>query len=93
MLDRAAQAGVAAEGVAQQVRLAEPEVIDQRGDVVAEVLVPELPVDVRGAAVPLQFDGDDPAVPRQLVEQIAEHAGQAVAARRPETTPSGTSLG
>jgi hypothetical protein len=80
VLDGGAQAGSRAEGVAEQVGTAEVQALDDSGDVVAEALVAEVPIDVAGVAVALQFDGDHPAVHRQPVEQISRHAGQAEAA-------------
>ena len=72
MLYRASQAGLASQGVAEQVRLRQPEACDNAGDVVAETLEAEGPLDVAGVAMPLQFDGDHPAVTREGVEQFAD---------------------
>jgi hypothetical protein len=77
MLDGAAQAGAAAEGVPEQVSLPQAEVLDHCGDVVAEPLEAEGTAGVPGVAVGLQLDRDDLALPGQLAEQLTEHAGQA----------------
>ena len=53
------QRDAAAERVADDVRPVEPEVVDQRGDVVGHELDVERPVDVGGAPVPLQVGCDD----------------------------------
>jgi hypothetical protein len=76
VLNGAAQAGAGTERVAEQVRLAKTELLDQTGDVVAERLVAEGPVDVAGVTVALQLNGDDATVRRQPLEQISELARQ-----------------
>ena len=50
---------------------------DQRGDVVGHRLEAQRAADVRGAAVRLQVDGDDPAVLRERGQHRAEHLTRA----------------
>src|SRR5215475_7061433 len=82
VLDRAAQAGAAAEGVAKQVSRAEPEVPDHAGYVVTELLPAERPGYVARVAMSLQLDGNDLAVLRELAGEACVHGSQSVTAMR-----------
>jgi hypothetical protein len=53
VLDGATEAGAAAEGVAEQVRLPKAEILDQPGDVVAEALEAEGAASVPGVTMAL----------------------------------------
>ena len=64
VLDRDPPCDLAAERVAHDVGLLEPELLEQAGDVVGQVLGAQRPVDVRGAAVALEV-GDDHAPARR----------------------------
>jgi hypothetical protein len=77
VLDGAPQAGTATERIAKQVGLAQAEVLDQRGDVVPEALIPERARRIAGVPVALHFNRDDPPLRGKLVEEIREHADQA----------------
>jgi len=61
VLDRGAQRHEATERVAHDVGPGEAEVLDERRDVAGHDLRAQRAVDVGGAAVCLQVDGDDPA--------------------------------
>ena len=71
--DRSEQRHAAAERVADDVRLLEPEVVDEGRDVVGHEPDVDRPIDVRGAAVPLEVDRDDLVALGQRGEYRPEH--------------------
>jgi hypothetical protein len=83
MPHRRQQGHPAAERVAHHVRLAGPEVIDQRRDVIGHEPDVERPVDVGGPAVPLQVDGDDLVALRQCGQDGPESVADTVLSSRP----------
>ena len=74
MLDRRAQAGSAAEGVAPQIRPRDPEPIEGGRDVVGERLEAQRSIGVGRVAVALELDGDHPAPARQARAQRRQRA-------------------
>ncbi len=62
----------AAEAEAEYVRPVDREVVKQGGDVTGEVAEVDVTVDVRRAAMPLQFGGDYLPVGGQVGQQPAE---------------------
>ena len=73
MLNRGSQRDAAAERIAHDIGLREPELLDERGDIVGHRLVGERAVDIGGAPVPLQIDSDDLAPRRELRQHRTEH--------------------
>ena len=73
ILHRSEQRNAAAERIADDVGLLQPEVVDERRDVVGHQLDVDRPVDVRRAPVPLEVDGDDLMALRQRGERRPEH--------------------
>ena len=80
------------QAVSDQIGPGQAEMVEQRGDVVGEQLVPQRPADVAGVPVTLQLDGDDPPArgePRRVVVQqvrgherpVDQHQGRAGALR------------
>jgi hypothetical protein len=80
VLDRGAQGGRAAEGVAHHVGLHQAEMPDEGGDVIGQGLVPQRPVHVRGVTMSLQVDRDNPALLGQQREDRSIHLAHAEAA-------------
>ena len=68
VLDGGEERDPAAERVADDVRLVEPEVVDERRDVVGHEPDVDRPVDVGGPAVALEVDGDHLVVSRRAPE-------------------------
>jgi hypothetical protein len=58
VLDRREERDPAAERITDEVRLVEPEVVDERGDVVGHEPDVDRPIDVGRSAVTLEVDGD-----------------------------------
>ena len=73
ILHRSEQRHAAAERVADDIRLLEPEVVDQGSDVVGHEPDVDRPIDVRRAPVPLEVDRDDLVALRQRGEYRPEH--------------------
>ena len=73
ILHRSEERNAAAERIADDVRLLQPEVVDERRDVVCHQLHVDRPVDVRRAPVPLEVDDDDLVALRQRGEDRPEH--------------------
>ena len=71
--DRGEERHPAAERVADDVGLLEPEVVDERRDVVGHEPDVDRPIDVGGPAVALEVDRDDLVVLRQGREDRPEH--------------------
>jgi len=80
------------QAVSDQIGPGQAEMVEQRGDVVGEQLVPQRPADVAGVPVTLQLDGDDAPArgePRRVVVQqvrrherpVDQHQGRAGALR------------
>jgi len=88
MLDRGAQGGPAAEGVAHHVGLREAQVPDEPGDVIAHRLEAHRPIDVRGAAVRLQVDRDHPAALGQHRQDRGVHLARAEPAVQQDERPA-----
>jgi len=79
--DRDLERDARADAVAEQIRLWQAEVVEQRDDVLGQQLEPQGPVDVGGVPVRLQFNGDDlPAggQPRRVVLHQADGHQRAV---------------
>ena len=87
--DRRAERHAAAERVADDVRLVEPEVVDQRRDVVGHQPHVDRSVDVGGAAVPLQVDGDDLVALGQRGQDRPEHLARPEPAVQQDQRPPG----
>ena len=77
MLRRGEERYPSAERVADEVRLLEPEVVDQGRDVVGHEPDVDRPIDVCGAAVPLEVDRDDLVALGQHREDRPEHLTRA----------------
>ncbi|HET6918042.1 MAG TPA: hypothetical protein VFI46_01110 [Jiangellaceae bacterium] len=73
VLRRCVQRHPTAERVTHQVRLVEPEVGGERRDVIGHQPHVNRSIDVCGAAVPLQVDGDDLVALRQCRNDRPEH--------------------
>ena len=73
VVDRRLERDAAAERVADEVGLVEPEVVDEGGDVVAHRDDAQRPVDVGGPPVALEVGGDDPVPGGELVDHWPEH--------------------
>ena len=80
MPDRQLQPDAAAHAIADDVGLTDAEVLHQRGDVVRHLLVLQGAIDVGGAAVSLQIDGDDLPALGQVRQQRLHGAGRHVGA-------------
>jgi hypothetical protein len=89
VLGRGVERHPAAEGVAHQVRGVQPEVVDERGDVIGHEPDVERSVDVGGAAVALQVDDDDLAAFGQGGKGRPEHLARAEPAVQQEHRPPG----
>jgi hypothetical protein len=86
-----AQAGAAAQRVADQVDPVQAEMAGQGGEVVTELLEAERAVGVRAVAVAAQVDGDHPPVGCQVLGQVAQHQrGPETAVRRDHRDATGT---
>ena len=73
VLHRGEQCNAAAEGVADDVWLLEPEVVDEGHDVVGHESDVDRPIDVRGAPMSLEVDRDHLVPFRQRWEHRPEH--------------------
>src|SRR2546421_4666555 len=73
MPGRGLQRHPAPERVAPHVGLVEPEMVDERRDVVGHEAHLDGPVDVRGAPVALQVDRDDLVARGELRHHLGEH--------------------
>jgi hypothetical protein len=72
VIQRELQRHPAAEAEAEHVRPVDAEMAEQPGHVAREVTQVDVAVDVSGAAVSLQFGGDQPAPRGQVGQQVAE---------------------
>ena len=77
LLPRGEERDPAAERVADDIRLLQPEVVDEGRDVVGHEPDVDRPIDVGGAAVPLEIDRDDPVALGQGGEDRPEHLTRA----------------
>ena len=75
--------------IADHVRLVEPEMIDQRADVVGRRVEADWPVDVGGPAVALKVGGDDLVVRRERPNVRAERLARPEAAVEQDQRPAG----
>jgi len=75
MADGSAHGDAAADRVAHNVGLREPKMLDQRGDVVGHRFVTQWAVDIGGAPVSLQIDGNHFPVLRKRRHDVAEYFG------------------
>jgi hypothetical protein len=89
VLDRGQQRHPAAERVAHHVGLVQPEVGDERGDVIGHQPHVDRPVDVGGPAVPLQVHGDDLVPLRQRGKDRPEHLTRPEPAVQEDHRPPG----
>ena len=79
----------ATERVADDVRLVQPEVVDERGDVVGHQPDVDRSIDVGGAAVALQVDGDDLVALRERGKNRPEHLARPEPAVQQDQRPPG----
>ena len=73
MLDGGPQGDAAAQRVAHDVGLFDPQMLDQGGDVVSHQLEAQRAIDVGGAPMGLQIDGDHLPVLGEGWQHLAEH--------------------
>ena len=93
VFDRGHERHAATQRVADNVRPVEPEVADQRGDVVGHEPDVEWPIDVGGAPVPLQVGGNDLVVGGKCRPDRPEHLARAEAAmHQDERSPGALGL-
>jgi len=64
------------EAVSDQVGPDQAEVVEERGDVTGQQLVPQRPADIAGVPVALQLDGDDPPARGQQRRVVVHQAGR-----------------
>ena len=86
---RGEERDAAAERVADEVGLLEPEVVDEGRDVVGHEPDVDRPIDVGGAAVPLEVDRDDLVALGQRREDRPEHLARAEPAVEQDQRPPG----
>ena len=79
----------ATERVAHDVGLLEPEVVDERGDVVGHELDVDRPIDVGGPAVALEIGDDDLVARREGRQQRPEHLARPEPAVEEDERPPG----
>ena len=89
ILHRGEQRDAAAERVADDVRLLQPEVVDEGRDVVGHEPDVDRPIDVGGAPVPLEVDRDDLVALRQRGEDRPEHLARHEPAVQQDQRPPG----
>ena len=75
MPDRHLQGNATAHAVPQQVRSWDFQVVEQGSDVIGEVFMTEVAIDIDGAAMALQLDGDHLPALGQLWEQVGPVVG------------------
>ncbi len=87
MLDGDAQGDPAAERVTHSVGLLDPEMLYQRSDVVGHRLEAHRAVDIRGAPVRLQVNGNHPPSLGKQRHDLAEHFRRAQPTSRISGSP------